>query len=116
MREVWRGDLPEACDNTWQSLSAATWNSPRVQPHACLPDPGGESEESWLVKEVERGLAQRFAPHDALRLTANGRPPMEVGVVCQMGFLGYFLVTADLGGTRRPTGSGGARPGMRPVP
>jgi DNA polymerase-3 subunit alpha len=59
-----------------------------------FPVPEGESEESWLVKEVEAGLRRRFP---------NGVPDKhrrqaeyEVGVICQMGFPGYFLVVADL--------------------
>ena len=59
-----------------------------------FPVPEGESEESWLVKEVERGLAHRFpngVPQDR-----RDQAAYEVGVICQMGFPGYFLVTADL--------------------
>ena len=56
--------------------------------------PDGESEQSWLVKEVERGLQQRFRRQvpDGHRKQAE----YEVGVMVQMGFPGYFLVTADL--------------------
>jgi DNA polymerase-3 subunit alpha len=59
-----------------------------------FPVPKGESEESWLEKEVARGLAMRFpdgVPQEHLK-----RAAYEVQVICQMGFPGYFLVVADL--------------------
>ena len=94
MRHTWR-ELPEACDNT---LLIAERCEVHFNEGASLlpafPVPAGESEESWLVKEVERGLEHRYAgsvPH-AVRTQAA----YEVDVVCQMGFPAYFLVVADL--------------------
>ena len=58
------------------------------------PVPEGETEESWLVKEVERGLHLRF-PHGVTEQYRK-QADYEVGVIIQMGFPGYFLVTADL--------------------
>ncbi len=95
MREVWR-DLPEACDNTLaiaERCNVEFSEGANLMP--AFPIPEGESEESWLVKEVERGLAQRFAPQEVPE-THRKQAAYEVGVVCQMGFPGYFLVTADL--------------------
>jgi DNA polymerase-3 subunit alpha len=58
-----------------------------------FPVPAGEDETSWFVKEVERGLHQRYPAGipDAVRRQAD----YEVGVITQMGFPGYFLVVAD---------------------
>ena len=58
------------------------------------PVPEGESEESWLVKEVEIGLHHRFG--DTIPDNVRAQATYEVGVICQMGFPGYFLVVADL--------------------
>ncbi|TXH42711.1 MAG: DNA polymerase III subunit alpha [Actinobacteria bacterium] len=95
MRETWR-DFPEACDNT---LLVAERCDVQFNEKASLmptfPVPAGESEESWLVKEVERGLAARFAPGEVPE-GHRKQAAYEVGVICQMGFPGYFLVTADL--------------------
>ena len=94
MRHTWR-ELPEACDNT---LLIAERCEVHFNEGASLlpafPVPAGESEESWLVKEVERGLEHRYAGSvpDAVRTQAA----YEVDVVCQMGFPAYFLVVADL--------------------
>ena len=58
-----------------------------------FPVPEGESEDSWFVKEVEKGLAFRYPEGipDRVRKQAD----FEVGVITQMGFPGYFLVVAD---------------------
>ncbi len=93
MREVWR-DHPEACDNTLlvaERCDVAFVEDANLMPR--FPVPEGESEQSWFVKEVERGLQHRFpagVPDEARK-----RAEYEVGVVLQMGFPGYFLVVAD---------------------
>ncbi|MCB0914691.1 MAG: DNA polymerase III subunit alpha [Actinobacteria bacterium] len=95
MRTLWR-DFPGACDNTLliaERCEVEFNEGANLMPQ--FPIPAGESEESWLVKEVERGLAARFAP-DPVPETHRKQAAYEVGVVCQMGFPGYFLVTADL--------------------
>lgn len=56
--------------------------------------PAGETEETWLRKEVHRGLERRFP--GGVSEEHRKQADYEVGVVCQMGFPGYFLVTADL--------------------
>ena len=94
MRDVWR-ELPEACDNTLliAERCEVTFNEgANLMPQ--FPVPAGESEESWLVAEVERGLARRYpgGVPDHVRQQAT----YELGVICQMGFPGYFLVVADL--------------------
>ena len=61
-------------------------------PRAPVPD--GETEESWLIKEVERGLHMRFP--DGVTDQYRKQAEYELGVIIQMGFPGYFLVTADL--------------------
>jgi DNA polymerase-3 subunit alpha len=94
MREIWR-ELPEACDNTLaiaERIHIEFNEGANLMPN--FPVPAGESEESWLVKEVELGLHKRFplGVPDAHRQQAD----YELGVIGQMGFPGYFLVVADL--------------------
>lgn len=94
MRHVWK-ELPEACDNTLliaQRCDVSFNEGANLMPQFPVPD--GESEESWLVAEVERGLLHRYGGSvpDAVRTQAN----YELGVINQMGFPGYFLVVADL--------------------
>ena len=94
MRDVWR-ELPEACDNTLliaERCEVSFNEGANLMPQ--FPVPAGESEESWLVAEVERGLARRYpgGVPDHVRQQAT----YELGVISQMGFPGYFLVVADL--------------------
>ncbi|MFA7324393.1 MAG: DNA polymerase III subunit alpha [Candidatus Nanopelagicales bacterium] len=94
MRKVWH-ELPEAVSNTLliaERCDVTFTEGANLMPQ--FPVPEGESEESWLVKEVELGLHKRYKgeiPDDVRR-----QAEYEVGVIMQMGFPGYFLVVADL--------------------
>lgn len=93
MRHLFR-ELPEACDNTLliaERCSSEFNTAANYMPR--YPVPEGETEESWFVKEVERGLHARYPNGipDAVRAQAE----YETGVIVQMGFPGYFLVVAD---------------------
>ncbi|MCG7417549.1 DNA polymerase III subunit alpha [Microbacterium sp. ACRRU] len=93
MRQVFR-DHPEACDNTLliaERCEVEFNTSANYMPR--FPVPPGETEDSWLVKEVENGLHDRYPGGipDAVRKQAE----YETGVILQMGFPGYFLVVAD---------------------
>ncbi len=96
MRSLWadKHDLREACDNTLlvaERCQVEFAEGANYMPR--YPVPEGETEESWFVKEVDKGLLRRYpagVPEEA-RLRAD----YEVGVVVQMGFPGYFLVVAD---------------------
>ncbi len=96
MRELWQHkyELREACDNTLLiaercEMSFATRN---LMPR--FPVPEGETEESFLRKEVERGLAIRFPGGVSQR--HRDQAVYETDMIIKMGFPGYFLVTADL--------------------
>jgi DNA polymerase-3 subunit alpha len=94
MRKLF-AEIPEACDNTLliaERCEVSFREGENLLPQFSVPK--GESEESWLEKEVARGLAHRFphgVPEEHLK-----RAAYEVHVICQMGFPGYFLVVADL--------------------
>jgi DNA polymerase-3 subunit alpha len=93
MREVWR-DFPEACDNTLliaERCDVAFAEGRNLMPRFPVPD--GETEETWFVKEVEAGLARRYP--GGVEPEARARADFEASVILQMGFPGYFLVTAD---------------------
>src|SRR5207342_3395178 len=96
MRDVW-SELPEACDNTLLVAERISdyddvFASRNLMP--IFPVPDGETEESWLVTEVERGLARRFPA--GVPVPYRQQVGYELGVINQMGFPGYFLVVADL--------------------
>ena len=94
MREIWR-ELPEACDNTL--LIAERCNVEFTEGNGTymprFPCPEGHSEETWLIEEVERGLARRYP--DGVSAEVRDRASFEIGVILTMGFPGYFLVVAD---------------------
>ncbi len=94
MRHIWR-ELPEACDNTL--LVAERCNVEFTEGNGTymprFPCPPGENEDSWLVKEVETGLAYRYP--EGVSAEVRSRAEFEIGVILKMGFPGYFLVVAD---------------------
>ena len=97
MRAQWDSVIPGACDNTLEI-------GERVQSYAdvfthrdrmpIFPVPDGESQQTWLRKEVANGLAERRfpgveVPEDYLR-----RANYELDVIIQMGFPAYFLAVS----------------------
>ncbi len=93
MRQLFR-DHPEACDNTLliaERCEVEFNTSANYMPRFPVPD--GETEDSWLIKEVEKGLHYRYPSGipDKVRKQAE----YETGIILQMGFPGYFLVVAD---------------------
>jgi DNA polymerase-3 subunit alpha len=97
-------DIPEALLNTVEiarrcSLELQLGKS--VLP--AYPVPDGSSVEDYLRSESTRGLAMRL--EQLAQRPAAGRVisteeyqsrlTIELGVICQMGFAGYFLIVAD---------------------
>ncbi len=97
MRALWvdKYDLREACDNTLLIAERCdvsfTEGSGTYMPR--FPCPEGENEDSWMVKEVERGLHARYP--GGIPEASRKQAEFELGVITQMGFSGYFLVVAD---------------------
>ncbi|GGM12389.1 DNA polymerase III subunit alpha [Nakamurella endophytica] len=96
MRRLWadKYDLRSACDNTLlvaERCHVEFDESASYMPRFPVPD--GEDEQSWFVKEVERGLHDRFP--DGIPAEVRARADYEVGIIVQMRFPGYFLVVAD---------------------
>jgi len=86
-------DQLEAITNTKRIAEMCDVELPLGQlriPHFPVPD--GETVESWLRKECERGLEWRYGtPTPELRQ----RLDYELGVITSMGYAGYFLIVAD---------------------
>jgi DNA polymerase-3 subunit alpha len=95
-------DLPELLVN---SLEIAKRCSLEIKLGASMlpayPVPSGASTESFLREEAERGLAERLEQAKTLRGVVRdaqayaARLDLELGVICAMGFAGYFLIVAD---------------------
>ena len=96
MRALWadKYDLPEACDNTLliaERCEVEFNEKANYMPRFPVPD--GETEDTWFVKEVNKGL--RFRYPDGIPDDVRRQADFEIGVITQMGFPGYFLVVAD---------------------
>ncbi len=102
MRRIF-SEIPESCDNTL--LIAERCNITMRENENLLPKypvPNGDSEEVWLRKEANRGLADRLA--GKISTEYQERLDYELGVMIKMGFPGYFLVVADLCSHAREVG------------
>src|SRR5690625_2499853 len=96
MRELFK-EFPEACDNTLRIAEMCEVEfhtadeGANYMPHFATPS--GEDEESWFVKEVQRGLEYRYP--SGIPDEVQSRADYEVSVILKMGFPGYFLVVSD---------------------
>ena len=97
-------DLPEAVANTNVIAHRCAFQVPSRQP--ILPAfavPDGMTEEDHLRQQAAEGLESRFASAGfedirddaAARKAYTDRLEMELGIIIQMGFAGYFLIVAD---------------------
>ncbi|WP_037842762.1 DNA polymerase III subunit alpha [Streptomyces sp. NRRL F-5126] len=97
MRELF-SELPEACDNTLliaeriESYEDVFNHNDEMPQYPDVPE--GETQESWLRKEVLKGLAMRYG--DPIPEHVLERFETEMTVIGPMGFSSYFLVVADI--------------------
>ena len=102
MRKLF-SDIPEACDNTL--LIAERCNVKMRENENLLPQysvPTGETEDSWLRKESNKGLLERL--DGKVDAAYQERLNYELDVMIKMGFPGYFLVVSDLCSHARSVG------------
>ena len=102
MRELFK-DFPESCDNTL--LIAERCNTTMREGENLLPQfpvPNNESEDSWLIKQANLGLAKKL--DGKIPNNYQERLDFELDVMIKMGFPGYFLVVADLCNHAREVG------------
>ncbi|MFJ7947820.1 DNA polymerase III subunit alpha [Streptomyces sp. NPDC096354] len=97
MRELF-SELPEACDNTLLIAERVESYEEVFAPEDEMPQfpdvPEGETQESWLRKDVLKGLEMRYGspiPDEVME-----RFETEMTVIGPMGFSSYFLVVADI--------------------
>ncbi len=94
MRKIFK-DFKQACDNTL--LVAERCETTMREGENLLPQfpvPAGQSEDSWLIKLANDGLATRMGSN--IPSEYQDRLNFELEVMIKMGFPGYFLVVADL--------------------
>jgi DNA polymerase-3 subunit alpha len=102
MAEIFK-DAPELLDNT---VEVAKRCSLEIRLGSSMlpayPVPAGSNTEQFLRAEAEQGLEARRLAEDSHRLADDARRAayqarldLELGVICSMGFAGYFLIVAD---------------------
>ena len=93
-------DVPDAIDNTLAlaqrcnfELALGTYYLP------AFPVPSDETLESWIRGQAREGLAKRLEKsplaEGRTREDYDARLELELGVIVEMGFPGYFLIVAD---------------------
>ena len=89
-------DLPEAIQNTVEI--AKRCSLPLAQGGIFMPAfevPDGSGAPAYLRRLAEEGLARRIGAAAEEIERYRARLDQELGVICGMGFEGYFLVVAD---------------------
>jgi DNA polymerase-3 subunit alpha len=89
------GDYPDALDRTVEiaercevKLGFGDLQLPDFRP------PEGSSADQYLVKLAHEGARQRYG--ESLPADVKQRLDYELGVICDTGFAGFFLIVADL--------------------
>ena len=91
-------DVPEALANTVSVAQRCSLVLKLGQPRLPqYPVPGGLTTAQFLRDESDRGLHARLAamPGEPDAAAYQARLNLELDVICQMGFEGYFLIVAD---------------------
>jgi len=94
-------DIPEAIENT--IAIARRCNLELTLGENYLPDfsvPEGFDQDEWLIHKSKEGLGQRLVIDDdedlnELQGVYQERLEVELDVIIEMGFSGYFLIVAD---------------------
>ncbi|MCK8615029.1 DNA polymerase III subunit alpha [Gordonia sp. C13] len=99
MREQWDSVVPGACDNTLE-IGERVQSYKEVFTHRdrmpVFPVPDGETQQTFLRKEVAKGLRERRFAGTEVPQEYLDRANYELDVIIQMGFPAYFLVVGDL--------------------
>ena len=97
-------DIPEALENTVEIARRCNLELTLGKP--CLPDfpvPAGLTPNDYFAEQARKGLEQRLArildpnapDFGERRRVYDERLALELGVIIEMGFPGYFLIVAD---------------------
>ncbi len=88
-------NYPEACDNTLAIAERCNTifeeGTGTYMPEFPVPD--GHTEESWFKHETEVGLHKIYGEN--LSAEVRERADMEMRIIIEKGYSGYFLVVAD---------------------
>ncbi|MEZ4467538.1 MAG: DNA polymerase III subunit alpha [bacterium] len=102
--EMWEAlgaEYADALENTVRIAEACDLKLALGTPYLpTYPLPAGFDTESYLVKRAQEGLEERYAEFRALGLSFDEGPyqdrlDIELKIIREMGFAGYFLIVQD---------------------
>jgi DNA polymerase-3 subunit alpha len=98
MRELF-ADIPGACDATLEIAERCNvtlkLDSTSSEKYPQFGTPDGSPREEYLMRVCQEGLVKRYGEEKAQRADIQERIKYEVGIINQLGFASYFLITAD---------------------
>lgn len=99
MREIF-ADVPDACDNTLVIADRCNielkLDSTSSEKYPQFPTPDGSPREEYLSRICFEGLERRYGAERAQTdQVLIDRLNYEIGIINQLGFASYFLITAD---------------------
>lgn len=98
MRELF-ADIPGACDATLEIAERCNveikLDSTSSEKYPQFGTPDGSPREEYLMRVCQEGLVKRYGETKAVEPEIQERLKYEVGIINQLGFASYFLITAD---------------------
>ena len=92
-------DVPGACDATLEIAERCNveikLDSTSSEKYPQFGTPDGSPREEYLLRVCKEGLVKRYGPEKAVDPDVVARLEYEAGVINQLGFASYFLITAD---------------------
>ena len=92
-------DRPELCDATLEIAERCnvTMNldATSSEKYPQFDSPDGSPREEYLMRVCKEGLVKRYGKEEAANPEKVERLEYEVGVINELGFASYFLITAD---------------------
>lgn len=92
-------EYPEACDTTLEIAGRCNveikLDSTSSEKYPQFGTPDGSPREEYLMRVCREGLLKRYGGEKAASPEVSKRLEYEVGIINQLGFASYFLITAD---------------------
>ncbi len=92
-------DVPGACDATLEIAGRCNvefkLDSTSSEKYPQFGTPDGSPREEYLMRVCQEGLVKRYGAEKAADPEIQDRLKYEAGVINQLGFASYFLITAD---------------------
>ena len=98
MRKLF-AEVPGACDATLEIAERCNvtlkLDATSSEKYPQFESPDGSPREEYLMRWCQEGLLKRYPPEKAASAEVQERLKYEVGIINQLGFASYFLITAD---------------------